>query len=139
VKRIEKLAFEAGETYILGRIENAWRILGGQAVCPDDPEAKPFRRIRGNDFSESDVTRAIEILVKRARRLLEEAKAGECPYPEVEAVDTLVDETWRNGLVSSAHLALKEAESFLHMVDDALINAGYRKLPADIRARLIMH
>lgn len=134
MKRIEKLAFTGGETQIQDRLLGAWRILGGAAVDPETPEAKPFRRIRGNDFSEDDIAQAISTIVARAAAMRLEADTGTCPYPEVPG--GAVEETWRHGLKTSADLALREADAFLDLVDDALAEAGYAKLSTKTRARL---
>jgi hypothetical protein len=134
MQRIEKLSFESGESHIHNLIDNAWRIMGGASVPADQPDAKPFRRIRGNDFTERDIADAVTILIKRVQDTLSEAKTGLCPYPEVEGIGTNVEDTWRAGLIANARLALRELDTFLQRTNHALSEAGHAPLSKDILA-----
>lgn len=134
MRRIEKLAFTGGENHISDRLMSAWRILGGAAVAEDDPQAKPFRRIRGNDFTEDDLGSALAIIATRAAEMKIEAEDGVCPYPEMPG--GRVEQDWRQGLRTSAELAIREAEAFIDLVSDALEEAGHARLSEKTRARL---
>jgi len=134
MRRIEKLAFTGGESHIADRLMSAWRILGGAAVPDDDPQAKPFRRIRGNDFTEDDLGAALAIIATRAVEMKNEAETGTCPYPEMPG--GRVEQDWRHGLKTNADLAMREADAFADLVDGALEEAGHAKLSARTRARL---
>lgn len=122
MKEVTKIVFER-EDNIIQKIEEAFRLIGGQAWDEKDPRHKPFRRIRGNDATRGDCREAVQIVRDEAERQAAEAKNAPCPFPEQEEGSTRVADGWRAGHLRTLDRALQRAESFIEAVDDALDNA----------------
>jgi hypothetical protein len=84
----------------ISKVDEAWGMIGGHDLT--DEGQRPFRRIRGNDFTMQDVDLARAIVIRVSSR----------PIPEIFTEPRLQD-TWAEGQRSSMLLARRTMEEFL--------------------------
>lgn len=100
-----RIRIEAHDMASVGKLEQAFNLVGGHALPEDDK--KPFGRIRGNNFSFSDAQAAVAAIKKRTDDLLHEANSNEIFLdPQLQAL-------WAEGVRGTAELATRLASEFM--------------------------
>ena len=120
MKRVTKIMFEPDDRHLQALIMSAHSLVGGPGWSPDDPREKPFRRIRGNDFTMTDLDLALATIEQEAARIKADAMTLSCPFPEMEPGSTRIADTWRSGLVANAEHARRIAHDFRDRLTESL-------------------
>jgi hypothetical protein len=89
------------------RVEEAWLMIGGRDL-PDEQQ-RPFRRIRGNDFTLEEALTAQAIIEVEAAK----------PIPIIFE-DASLQATWATGQQQSKTLAVEQMRRFLDYLRDDL-------------------